>query len=324
MASRDGRAAEDDPFANLNPDESWAQSAPMREQSAVERDWAAKRARWAAADRQAAYQRWVAHRQASRQQRRSRWIRVWPWLALVAVGLGLFAVQRITGWQPGVPLAGVDQEGIPPAGLGEQSERILPAVTAPEPSHDFVASQTNPDGDPVTFSPCRAWPVVVNVSNAPADGYAAVAEVVQEVSRVTGLQLVVESTTDEQANAEREAYQKDRYGDRWAPILVDWTTGGAENGFAGHGGPVAVTPPDSEQAHYVTGQITIDADGAFNREPAELRAILLHEFGHVVGLKHAAFKSELMAATNAGQTGYGPGDLAGLSLLGQGECVDEV
>lgn len=68
----------------------------------------------------------------------------------------------------------------------------------------------------------------------------------------------------------------------------------------------------------------MDAAGRFNRDPAALRAILLHEFGHVVGLKHAASEAELMAATNTGQTGFGPGDLAGLAQLGQGQCTDKV
>ena len=320
MASPRGGAAGDDPFANVNIDESWAASAPVREQSAVERDWAAKRARWAAADRRAAASRWTAQREAVRGRRRARWRRVWPWLALVAVAIGLFALQRVTGRQaePGIPLAEGRPGGMPPAGLGEQPQRILSAVSASGSSHDYVIAKMNPDGSPVTFSPCRTWPVVVNVADAPADGYTAVTDAVQEVSRATGLQLVVEGITSEEAAGDRAAFQPDRYGDRWAPILVDWTTGGAERGFAGHGGPAAVTLPDADQAFYVTGQITVDAAGRFNRDPAALRAILLHEFGHVVGLKHAASEAELMAATNTGQTGFGPGDLAGLAQLGQG------
>lgn len=324
MASPRGGAAGDDPFANVNLDEAWAQSAPVRERSAVERDWAAKRARWAAADREAARQRWTDQRQAVRSRRGARWRRVWPWFALAAVVVGLFGVQRVTGWQPGTPPADTIREGIPPAGVGEQPQRILPAVNAPGSSRDFVISKTNPDGSPVTFSPCRTWQVVVNVTNAPADGYAAVGDAVQEVSRATGLQLVVEGTTSEEATDDRQVYQPDRYGERWAPILVDWTTGGAEKGFAGHGGPTAVTLADGGQASFVTGQVTVDAAGRFNRDPAALRAIVLHEFGHVVGLNHAASETELMAATNTGQTGFGPGDLAGLALLGQGQCTDKV
>lgn len=323
MASREVGAAGDDPFANVNLDDSWAAAAVVRERSAAEREWAGKRARWAAADRKAARRRWTAQRKAVRARRRTPWRRVWPCLAIATLAVGLFGVQRVTGWQPGTPLTSPPVNA-PPGGVGEQPQRIIPAVNAPGSSRDYVISNTNSDGSPVTFSPCRPWPVVVNATNAPTDGYAAVAESVQEVSRVTGLQLVVEGTTTEAAGDEgRVAYQPDRYGERWAPILVAWTTGGAEQGFAGHGGPTLITLPDGD-SHYVTGQVTIDADGPFNRDPRALRALLLHELGHVVGLTHAASPNELMAATSRGQASYGPGDLAGLAILGQGECTNDV
>lgn len=314
MTSRGGKgAAGDDPFANVNLDGAWAQAATVRERSAAERDWAARNARWAAQDRQAA-----------RQRRRPRSGRVWPWLALVAVAVGLLGVQRLTGWQPGVPVVnGSGRQGMPPAGEGEQPGRILPAVTTAEPSHDFVLAQTTRDGSPVTFSPCRVWPVVVNVDDSPPGGYEQAVRAVREVSRRTGIAFVVEGTTGELTADSRAAYQPDLYGDRWAPILIAWTRGGWEAGFAGHGGPTAITLPNGD-SHYVTGQITLDANGTFNRDPVALRAVLLHEFGHVAGLKHAVSGRELMAASNTGQTAYGPGDRAGLATLGQGECTDDV
>ena len=77
---------------------------------------------------------------------------------------------------------------------------------------------------------------------------------------------MVEGTTGELAADGRAAYQPDLYGDRWAPILVAWTRGGLEAGFAGHGGPTAITLPNGD-SHYVTGQITLDAIGIFNRHP---------------------------------------------------------
>jgi len=43
------------------------------------------------------------------------------------------------------------------------------------------------------------------------------------VPRATGLRLVYDGPTTE-STKDRDAYQPDRYGDRWAPVLVTWAT----------------------------------------------------------------------------------------------------
>lgn len=40
----------------------------------------------------------------------------------------------------------------------------------------------------------------------------------------TGLVFIDDGLTDERWSKEREPYQPDRYGDRWAPILISWST----------------------------------------------------------------------------------------------------
>ena len=54
---------------------------------------------------------------------------------------------------------------------------------------------------------------------------------------------------------------------------------------------------------------------------AEVRAIVMHELGHVVGLAHVDDPRELMYADNVGQKAFGPGDLTGLAALGRGRCA---
>jgi predicted Zn-dependent protease len=63
--------------------------------------------------------------------------------------------------------------------------------------------------------------------------------------------------------------------------------------------------------------ILTEPDG---REIAQ--AIVLHEFGHLVGLDHVADETQLMnPETVVGITDFAAGDLAGLSRLGRGPCA---
>lgn len=183
--------------------------------------------------------------------------------------------------------------------------------------------QTQPNGAPVGYSPCRSWPVVVNLNGAPPGAYQVVAESVAVISRATGLALFVEGTTDEPYAADREAYQPERYGDRWAPILVAWAPE-MRGSVAGHGGSRSVTLPDTNVSHYVTGFVAIDSTDQANASPTDLRAVVMHELAHVVGLEHSADPNQLMAPIYRGQEAFGVGDLAGLAAVGQTPCAPDL
>ena len=300
--------------------EDWASQSPLREPSAAERDWAAKRRRWAALD--AAEQEQQAARRTTvvRANRRARLRRLYPWLVFAAIAVVLITVSRISGIAPGSLNATSD---VPPPGVGEHDQRIHPPSTPPKSSEAYNYSERNPDGTPVTFSPCRVWPVVVNLTGAPPDAYQAVNQALGQIDQATGLALTLEGPTTETAATKRDEYQPGRYGQRWAPILITWSTGAVDAGFAGHGGPSLIRLPNGQQ-HYVTGQVTLDANGQFITNPERLNAILLHELGHVVGLDHSPDPTELMAPENTGQTAFGPGDLTGLATLGNGPCTSTI
>lgn len=298
----------------------WARQSPLREPSAAEREWAAKRRRWAALD--AAEQQLQAARRTTgvKATRRARFRRAYPWLVFAVIAVVLITVSRITGIAPGSLHTARD---VPPPGVGERDQRIHSPATPRKGSGAYNYFERNPDGTPVTFSPCRVWPVVVNLMGAPPDAYQAVNQALAEINEATGLAFTLEGPTTETATAKRPEYQPDRYGKRWAPILITWSTGAVETGFAGHGGPSLIRLPTGQE-HYVTGQVTLDANGQFNTNPQRLNAILLHELGHVVGLDHSPDPTELMAAENTGQTAFGPGDLTGLANVGNGPCITTV
>jgi predicted Zn-dependent protease len=52
----------------------------------------------------------------------------------------------------------------------------------------------------------------------------------------------------------------------------------------------------------------------------QVRAILMHELGHLVGLDHVDDPGELMYAESVGTLGFGAGDREGLASLGSGRC----
>jgi hypothetical protein len=87
--------------------------------------------------------------------------------------------------------------------------------------HEFV--QTQQDGiTPVGYDPCRPVAYVTR-PGGPSAGDQMVAEAIAMVSAATGLQFVDEGRTDEPPSDEREAYQPERYGERWAPVLIAWS-----------------------------------------------------------------------------------------------------
>jgi hypothetical protein len=93
---------------------------------------------------------------------------------------------------------------------------------------------------------------------------------------------------------------------------------------AGLGGsPVIATPYGGQRR--VAGTIALSRDVYASlterHDDDEARAVLLHEFGHVLGLAHVDSPRELMNEDNIGLTHFGPGDREGLRLLGQGPCV---
>jgi hypothetical protein len=185
--------------------------------------------------------------------------------------------------------------------------------------------------EPVAYDPCRPIHVVHNLDGAPAGAESLLAEALDDVGRATGLQFDLEGETDEAPGAAREAFQPDRYGDRWAPVLVAWSDDAHVPDLAGEtvgvGGSTWVEVDTTRV--YVTGTVVLDAPdlvGVSDRDGGDgVTAVIRHELGHVVGLDHVDDERELMHPVgHPDVVGFGPGDLTGLAELGRGQCVPEV
>lgn len=212
----------------------------------------------------------------------------------------------------------------------QEAESAVPLGSPPPVEGDgpYEFTVTGPDDEPGRYDPCRPINVVLNNRLAPPNGGELVDSALAEISRSTGLQFVVEGESDESATTDREPYQPDRFGDRWAPVLIAWTDEVTNPELAGdtvgQGGSAWL---DVEgHSVFITGAIVLDSPelaeiaglrGGFE----QVRAVILHELAHVVGLAHVDDPTQLMYA-NAGQAvDFAAGDLAGLAILGQGPCI---
>ncbi len=200
--------------------------------------------------------------------------------------------------------------------------RTGPGGHTDEPTYAFLLSNA---GRPVTYSSCKLIQVAVYPEGGPPDAEQLVREAVDQVRAVTGLDMVVIGAFGGHAPNWNFEAAPVTYED---PVSVSWQDGNAiaqlTDEVAGLGGsPVVENPSGGERR--IAGTIALSRDYyqqlAGSGDHAEELAVLLHEFGHVVGLAHVDSSAELMYRRNIGRTTYGAGDLEGLRLLGRGPCV---
>ncbi|MFN8125287.1 MAG: hypothetical protein U0R64_02060 [Candidatus Nanopelagicales bacterium] len=215
----------------------------------------------------------------------------------------------------------------PPPGADAAEHRIMPIVRPAADGGEYRFLRMS-DGAPVRYSPCRRLAVVVNPRNAPVDALPQVESAVAAIRDATGLMITVEGQTRERYSSDRSPYQPDRYGERWAPILVSWAGRDAVPEFAGDavgfGGSFSVDPLTGP-ASYVTGSVVLDRE--FFADPANhdyLHEAVVHELGHVVGLDHVEDSAQVMWSGGLHGSGLGGGDRIGLARLGRGPCTPEL
>ena len=239
----------------------------------------------------------------------------------------LSSVAAQPGTRPGVDVPATAPESSPTP-LGR------PAL-APAGTGGYRFTMTHPSGTPVAFDPCRPVHVVVRPDQEPPGGAALLLEALAAVSAATGLQFVQDGSTDEAPTSTRSPYQPERYGDRWAPVLIAWSTPEESAMLRGDGSPGSQVLGRAGPDAYGTGETTRYVSGlaVFNGpllaaqlrvgQEEKVRAVLLHELGHLVGLTHVADPYQVMYDTNLWPLPtFRAGDRRGLEQLGRGPCFD--
>jgi hypothetical protein len=257
-----------------------------------------------------------------------RLVRLGGGIATAALSMGLSVAAGAVWPQVAQAIPGLGGER--PAQVAESARPLgtPPATLVTDAPHAFMATQR--DGvTPVAYDPCRPIHYVVNDAFAPAGSEGLVDAAVARISAATGLQFTYDGRTYELPSDEREPFQPERYGNRWAPVLIAWSGPGADAQLAddvsGRGG--STTAVADGVVAYVTGAVRLDAAQlgrvlASAGGQAMTQGVIEHELGHVVGLAHVDDATQLMfPATQQGVSDFAAGDLAGLAALGRGTCL---
>jgi hypothetical protein len=256
-----------------------------------------------------------------RKAKRARRPRLRPWLhrtwsragvrvvvVVVVVAAGIVVVRH----RAGVQADGPDHASTAPAG----------------PGYSFM--QTNASGSPVRWNPCAPLHYRTNLTEAPTNAAADLAEALAKVTEATGIRFVDNGATTVIPDHHYEQQEaRSRY-----PVVIAWATPGETDILSqpfplplgahelGIGGPAALIDPATGHGVYVSGTVMIDSAASAALAPGfgpqSLGVVLMHELGHLVGLGHTMDTTDVMnpvqQPTKDGT--WGPGDLAGLTRLG--------
>jgi Matrixin len=187
-------------------------------------------------------------------------------------------------------------------------------------------------GHVVRWNPCKTIHYRVNVAHAPKGALADVRTAVKRVASATGMKFLYDGATKQ--------IPQHTYGTTLDPtkavprIVVAWAAPGKGKGHSdllsndsrevGVGGFQAYSWSRGKTVHrlrILAGFVVISTrsnsiKGGFGKGPNR-GGLLLHEFGHAVGLGHTKDKLQIMYPVLGPYATYGAGDRTGLRKVGR-------
>lgn len=252
---------------------------------------------------------------ASRRRRRAKRLRRIRPAALAA--LSVVAALGLAAWLDPTETASVAHA------LGiDRPHRILPSVTPSVPSTSYSILQSDYNGQPVTYDPCKPVDYVIDPAGAPTDYMSFIGPAITKAQAATGLKFVFGGLSTDTSQSRQEATTSE-------PILISFPAAlhsVSEPDAVGLGGSTSMALNGLKQPHYLTGFVELLSGWFAQKSAAHATAVeesvVMHELGHVLGLGHVHDRTQIMYPQAHGQTKYGAGDLAGLARLGDGGCAN--
>ncbi|MDE0573346.1 hypothetical protein ON058_07955 [Demequina sp. B12] len=204
--------------------------------------------------------------------------------------------------------------------------RLSPIIAASTTgSHTFLFEEA---GEPTRYDPCVPVAWVHNPAGMPAGAEGLVEDAVDNIAQYTGLFFEFEGEVNEPVTFDRDLIQE-RYGERFAPVLVGWSDASATpdlgGSTAGLGGSSSVSGAYGDQRFLAAGVVILDREDfaellATEAGQGRAASIVRHELAHVVGLGHVDDTTEVMHTENLAAVSWGPGDRQALAIAGAGPC----
>ncbi len=244
----------------------------------------------------------------------------------MAVAVAVAGVTLIAG-----SLVAANRGAVGPTASGPPSPSSAAHADRRDGGGPFAFLAEHRGGDPVRWDPCRPIHYEVNLGHAPAGALRVVEQAVARVAEATGVTFVFDRETPRTAAHTQDHLFRDEHFELY-PVLVSWAP---PEEFRRYGNPeryAAIGLPfqgqDADRGWYRSGMIVVNTGAHAHASfvyRGDLGPLLLHEWGHVMGLAHVRDRDQIMWSRDMASADrdpdpflveYGEGDLAGLRAVG--------